>query len=77
MPNRIDLVTLNASVERFLASTVRNIVTEAEALGVADHPAMTCIPGLRAYLKRYDAAYAQAASEQADPQSAPHLRLVG
>ena len=75
MPEMIDPHELNASIERFIAHTVRGVLEEVEYLGVADDPAMVAIPQLRAYLRRYDAAVA--VSEQEDCRRAPRLRLVG
>jgi hypothetical protein len=73
----IDPHELNAAVERSVASFLRHVVlAEVERLGVADHPDLTCIPGFRAYLRRYDDALA-ACEEQEDPPVRTPLRLVG
>jgi hypothetical protein len=77
MPHqRIDLSALNAVTEQFVADTLRNIVKSAEALGVAEHPEMTCIPGFRDYLTRYDAALSACEEQAAHPSAPRHLRAV-
>jgi hypothetical protein len=76
VPDPINPHEINASIERFVAHTLRGVLAEAEHLGVADHPDMTCIPGFRAYLRRYDDALA-ACEEQGDHPARTRLRLVG
>jgi hypothetical protein len=71
----IDIADLNAVTEQFVAEMLRNAVEPFERLGVADHPDLTCVTDFRAYLRRYDAAVADAELEA--PRSATRLRLVG
>lgn len=76
MTDRIDVAALNAVTEQFVYDVIRNALARFEALGVADHPDMTCVPSFRAYLRRYDAALVASSVQEAHPQ-VPRLRLVG